>query len=42
MARYSTDCPRCDDPIIAGESRIVYAKEGVPVHVGCFSGQDDA
>jgi hypothetical protein len=41
LARYTSDCPRCDEPIVAGKSRIVYAR-GVAIHCGCYSGQDDA
>lgn len=40
-ARWNDECPRCDQPIVGGKSRIVYVK-GRPVHVACFAGQDDA
>lgn len=39
-ARWPTDCPRCDDPIGAGE-RIVFQR-GRPIHCRCVSGGDDS
>jgi hypothetical protein len=40
VAKYDGVCGRCDDPILAGETRVVFHR-GAPIHCGCASGADE-
>ena len=40
LAKYDATCPRCDEPIIARQTQVVYQR-GVYIHCACASGADE-